>query len=259
MEKVHPTVAGQITRYEQRRRTALASTSEWVRKNAPGPLTDSDRRRHRVLSQLLWGLERRGAKVSEEKDDLRVSIAGEDIDFRFREKSRQERVFSKDRRSSRVNLVGTGKLVVSFRTYLRGSFNEEWRETDSNPLDSQLPKIIDRFFEGAQILKAWRLEREQEEERARQAAAERAEKSRLAKIEEKRREKIIDSSIDWRVASQLRQFLMAIEAKPFDPSQEINGKTIAEWLAWAHELADALDPIHNDNIAEFFRSIDNRP
>jgi hypothetical protein len=91
--------------------------------------------------------------------------------------------------TARRSSVGTGKLVFAIRTYLRGRHNEEWDETHSNPLENRLPQIIDRLFEGARILKAWHIEREQQQERWQQEAAQRAERKRLAKQEQSRREK----------------------------------------------------------------------
>ncbi|RUU88919.1 hypothetical protein EOB59_20710 [Mesorhizobium sp. M7A.F.Ca.MR.176.00.0.0] len=55
--------------------------------------------------------------------------------------------------------------MFAIKTYLRGRFNEEFLETDSLPLEDQLPRIVERLFEGAEILKAWHLEQEQEREK----------------------------------------------------------------------------------------------
>jgi hypothetical protein len=169
----------------------------------------------------------------------------------MREIMRQERVFSDDRRRSDLTQVGSGKLVFDIRTYLRGRHKEEWREGKSNPLDSQFPKIIDRLFEGAQILRAWHLE---QEEGRRQAAAQRVEKARLAKLEQGRREKLIAATLDWQLAGQLREFITAIKSQPLELESAVRGKTVAQWLAWADSVADALDPLHN-GAADLFNSI----
>jgi hypothetical protein len=207
-------------------------------------LSDIDRRRHAILDALFQALESKGAKISEaEKGQLRVTIDKEKIDFQIREKNRQVKVSQEDRRNSYLSqeLVGTGKLVFAIRTYLRGPHNEEWRETNSNPLESQLPKIVDRLFEGARILKAWRVEQEQERERWRQEAAQRAERERLVKQEQKRREKLGELARNWFAASQIRDFLAAIKSKSFPSEKDVYGKSLADWMAWAEAAADALD------------------
>jgi hypothetical protein len=242
--KPHPMIAKWIADREHRRREATASREPWRIKTAPAPLSDIDRRRHALLDALFQALEDKGAKISEaEKGLLRVTIDGEKIDFQIREKNRQVKVSPEDRRNSYLSqeLVGTGKLVFAIRTYLRGPHNEEWRETDSNPLESQLPKIVDRLFEGARILKAWHVEQEQERERWRQEAARRAERERLARLEQKRREKLGEIAHNWLRASQIRDVLVAIKSKSFPTEKDVCGKSLAEWMAWAEAAADALD------------------
>jgi hypothetical protein len=252
---LHPIVADWITRHEERRQTALTSESSWLREHAPPPLSENDRRLYRLASQLLRMLESRGAKISEPKSgDLRATIEGEHLDFRIREKKRQTREWSKDRRTVERKLVGTGKLVVTLQTYLRRTFNEEWRENDTNPMEDQLPKIADRFFEGAEVLKAWDQEKVNEQQRREQAAANRAEAERFAKLERGRREKFVQSAVDWRLANEVREFIAVLRSQPLNGDQKIKGKTLEEWLDWADNLADALDPL-SDGATHLFNSI----
>jgi hypothetical protein len=244
LTKPHPIIASWIADRERRRREAAASRDQWRIRNAPPPFSEIDHRRHAILDALFLALEGKGAKIAEaEKGLLSVTIDGEKIEFQVREKSRQVRISAQDNRSSYLSqeLVGTGKLVFAIRTYLRGPHNEEWRETDTKPLESQLPRIVDRLLEGAQILKAWQHELEQERERWRQEAARRAERERLAKQEQKRRERLGELARNWLSAGQIREFLAVIKSKPFANETGIEGKSLTEWMAWAEAAADALD------------------
>jgi hypothetical protein len=86
---------------------------------APAPLSDIERRRHKILDGLFRALEGKGAKISEaEKGLLCVTINGEKIDFQIREKNRQVKVLLEDSRSSyrSQEFVGTGKRVFAIRT-----------------------------------------------------------------------------------------------------------------------------------------------
>lgn len=261
--KPHPIIAKWITERERRRREALASRDEWRIRTAPPPLSDIDRRRHRILDALFQSLEAKGAKIFEtEKGFLCTTIDGEKIEFQIREKNKQVRVSPTDRRSSYLSqeLVGTGKLVFAIRTYLRGRHNEEWQESDRKPLESQLPDIIDRLFEGARILKAWHIELAQEQEERRQEAARRAERERLAQQEQDRRQKLGELARDWRTASQIRDFVAVLKSKPFDEQKEINGKTLAEWMLWAEVAANALDAAQEgpERLFEIIGSVGNQ-
>ncbi|MET3225780.1 hypothetical protein ABIF35_006567 [Bradyrhizobium japonicum] len=244
LTKPHPIIASWVADRERRRREAAASRDPWRIRNAPAPLSEIDHRRHAILEALFRALEGKGAKIAEaEKGLLSVTIEGEKIEFQVREKSRQVKISPQDKRSSYLSqeLVGTGKLVFAIRTYLRGPHNEEWCETDSKPLESRLPAIVDRLFEGARILKAWHIEQEQERERWRQEAARRAERERLAKQEQKRRERLCELARNWVTAAQIRELLAVVKSKPFPIETGIDGKSLTEWMAWAEGAADALD------------------
>ncbi|MGY4505787.1 hypothetical protein ACVWYH_009744 [Bradyrhizobium sp. GM24.11] len=257
LTKPHPIIASWVADRERRRREASASRDPWQIRNAPAPLSEIDHRRHAILDALFRALEGKGAKIAEaEKGPLSVTIEGEKIEFQVREKGRQSKISPQDERSSYLSqeLIGTGKLVFAIRTYLRGPHNEEWRETDSKPLESQLSRIIDRLFEGAQILKAWRAEQEQERERWRQEAARRAERERLAKQEEKRRERLGELARNWVTAGQIRELLEAVKSKSFPEEVTIGGKNLAEWMAWAEAAADTLDATR-DGAESLFSTI----
>jgi len=242
--KPHPIIAKWVADHEKRRREAAASHDAWRIKTAPPPFSDIDHRRHRIIDALLRDLEAKGAKVSEAASgQLCVAIDGEKIEFQIREKKRQVKILPEDSRSSYFarDLVGTGKLVFAIRTYLRGPHDEEWRETDRNPLENQLPKIVDRLFEGARILKAWQIELEEEQERRRQEAVQQAERERLAKQEQSRRQKLSELARDWHTAGQIRNFLAELKSKAFDVDKDVHGKSVAEWMAWSEAIADRLD------------------
>lgn len=240
--KQHPLVVEWMAAYERRRREALASGSQWRIDSSP-PLTEAGHRRYDILSSLFRALEARGAKVSEgEKGLARVTIDGEKIDFQVREKNRQVRIPPSDKRNySSQELIGTGKLVFAIRTYLRGPHNEEWRETNDNPLENQVPKFVERLFEGAAILKAWHIELEQDRLHRQEEAERRAERARLAEEEKLRRNKLHELAQDWHHANEVRAFIAAVKTQPFDPEANVEGKTIAEWLIWAEAATDMLD------------------
>lgn len=255
--KEHPIITKWIAERERQRREALASRNEWAIKAAPGPITDVDRRRHSILSKLLRAIEAKGGVVSAtQKGNLEARIDGETVEFQIREKQRQTRItetygslsFSKQR------LVGTGKLAFSVLTYWPGHNSTEWRETDTVTLESKLPSMIERIFEGAQAVKAWNLRLRQEEEQRRKAAAERAERQRQAELEGKRRQKLVELATDWQAATIVRDLIAMLRSKEADQGQDVSGKTIAEWLGWADEVANDLDATRN-GAAAFFSTI----
>jgi hypothetical protein len=242
--KPHPLVARWMADRERRRRDASASRNDWRISSAPPPMAGIDHRRYNILSLLFKALEAKGAGVSDGKKGLScVTIDGEKIEFQVREKNRQVRILPTDRRSGYLSqeLVGTGKLVFAIKTYLRGPHHEEWPESDRNPLESQLPKIVERLFEGAAILRAWHIEQEQDRLRRQEDAERRAERARRAEEERLRHDELRMLARDLRRANEIRAFIAAMKSQPFDAEAILHEKTLGQWLAWAEAAADALD------------------
>ena len=255
--KEHPIVTRLIADREQRRREALASGNKWAIESAPGPIADVDRRRHSLLSKLFYAVEERGGKVSAaQKGNFLAHIDGEDVEFLIREKRSQRRVVSDlgGFKSTNVELIGTGRLSFSFLTYSPTHPCSEWNETDTAKLESRFPAMVERIFAGAQGLKAWNLKRQQEEEQRRKTAAERAERQRQAELERARRHKLVKLAGDWQAANVIRGLVTALKSTDFDESQDVSGKTLAEWFTWADEVANDLDATR-DGAANLFSLI----
>ncbi len=186
------------------------------------------------MDAVFKELERRGGEVSDTGRGLqKVTIQDEKIEFQIREKLRQVKAPSPyDPKSLRTELVGTGRLVFAIKTYLRSRFNEEYIDTDRKSLEQQLPRIIDRLFEGAEILKTWELEREAEREQWRQEAERRAEMERLAQQEEERWSRFVAATQAWKEANAITQLISELEKMPFASSEVIGDKNIE----WRHSL-----------------------
>jgi uncharacterized protein YigA (DUF484 family) len=85
--------------------------------------------------------------------------------------------------------------------------------------------------EGAEILKAWELEREAERQRWRQEAERRAEIERLAQQEEERWSRFVAAAQTWREAEFISQLISELERMPRDDNEIVGDKIIKEWLA----------------------------
>ena len=236
LTKPHRIVAEWLQDHDERAKKAAKSRDPWVRRMAPSPWTDFDHRRHRVLDTLFKEVEARGGAVATtQKGLLRAIIDGEKIDFQVREKARQVKLQAdgKNRSYPSTELVGTGFLVFAIKTYLRGPYNEEWKETEKRPLEAQLPQIIDRLFDGARILKAWHIERDEEAERWRQERERQAELERRRHLDQARKTELIKLSDQWEATKRLRSYLATISSTPYDPDQLVGDMSLRDWLSWA--------------------------
>jgi len=239
----HRLVAEWLANHEKETKDALKSRDPWRIRFAPKAWTPLDRRRHRLYDAIFKAIEKRGGAISlGTKGTMKATIDGEEIEFLIREKGRQVKISAAERQSSydRTELVGTGKLVISVRTYLRGSHNEEWRETDRVSLEELLPAFLERLIEGAAILKTWRREREEESERWRQETARRAETERLRKQDEKRHEGLTNLANQLETVRRLRALMDHVRSRPLESEARVGERSVGEWLTWAEAHIEQL-------------------
>lgn len=72
----------------------------------------------------------------------------------------------------------------------------------------------------------------------------RAERERIARIEEERWERFLGLLSDQHVCVRVRRFIDSLRAAPHLLGAETNGRTTEEWLDWVEQKiakADALD------------------
>jgi hypothetical protein len=239
LTKPHHIIVEWLQDREERTKRAAKSRDHWERRMAPLPWTDLDHRRHRILDTVFKAVEARGGAVATSaKGLLRVTIDGEKIEFQVREKARQVKfpADGKTRRYPATELVGTGLLVFAIKTYLRGPYNEEWKETEKRPLEAQVSQIVDRLFEGAKILKAWHIEKEEEAERWRLERERRAELERRRKLDQARKAELVKMIDQWQTAKRLREYLTVITSSPYDADQLIGDMSVGDWLTWAENF-----------------------
>jgi hypothetical protein len=136
----------------------------------------------------------------------------------------------------------TGRLCMDFVGFSMSERPCRWADSKNSSLESQLPELL--YEAEARALDA--------EERALQA--ERAAKERQEQWEsamEAAKERYIrayrgraleQDAAAWRPAVQIRDFCDAAEAK-FGSGSDQPAEGFSDWLGWAHEYADRLDPL----------------
>lgn len=254
LTKPHSLIFKWLQDHEDRTRKAAQSRDPWQMRLAPAPWTTLDRRRHRILDAIFKAVEAGGGEITEgPKGLIRATISGEKIDFQVREKSRQVKIPKDDKRSSYLSmeLVGTGSLVFAIRTYLRGPYNEEWREMERRPLETQIPQIVERLFEGAEILKAWQMERDAEAERWRLEREKRAEIERQRMLNEARKAELIKLAERWETAQRLEIYLRKLASTQPPMDAVVGDKTVKDWFEWADAVVAELNQQTGSAVSAF--------
>jgi hypothetical protein len=96
----------------------------------------------------------------------------------------------------------------------------------------------------AEVEKARRLKREQEERLRQEAEQRRQEEAQKRQEELARRQALEQEATNWAKAQQLRAYLAAVKDRLHAKHGEIqSGSHADQWLTWAHQHADRLDPL----------------
>jgi hypothetical protein len=103
----------------------------------------------------------------------------------------------------------------------------------------------------------WRVERKAEHEEAKRREAERLELARLeeiARVERKRRRRLLSDVLGWRRAAEIRAFVKAVKDREEpDPALGFKEK-LKQWADWALGEADRLDPLKRtwDELLDYY-------
>jgi hypothetical protein len=247
----HPIIAGWLA--ERARRKQDARADPW-RSGRLSDLnfTDVEHRRHRIVDTLFKTLERHGFKAKTgDRHDVYLEIEGERVDFKLREKQRQvrrpltdsEKSYSTWReRGWMQELQPSGILTFTLETHLVDGARHEWRDGDQS-LEGQLPDIISLILLAGPILKERRRLHEEAEQRRREQEMRRYKEEERRKTDRNQWRRFVEIAEHWRDLEVARQFLIALETKSAGEEFSVKDRSLAEWLSWARERADASDPL----------------
>lgn len=181
--------------------------------------------------------------ISEELETKREPVEDVDLEGRY------------DFAYNRFNQKRTpsGALVLSISeggAYWLNGCRHRWRDTEKKKLESRLNQFVAALVEMAARIKQHDDEAKAQEELRRQAevrrqeeARQRAQKRELFKAEKARVEVLLKQATDWQMCKLVRDLVEAARqahsaAGPIPPESEIG-----QWLEWANQQADRLDPL----------------
>lgn len=124
-----------------------------------------------------------------------------------------------------------------------------WNESDERPLEQRLNAVLVGMLKlaSAATADAVRRDREAREEeerrRKREAALEEQRRLRAALAEERQRvERLREQATRWRESQNLRLFVEQARERGALPEVGLEGQPLAQWIEWALQQADRLDP-----------------
>lgn len=207
----------------------------------------------RIMDALIKALETRGFEVSVvhlyphrsyEHIATQVLVFGEAFQFNL-----QEHVDRTQKPMTRSSIFGSkyeyrpsGRLILRIETYIEGRKN--WSDGSRQRVEGCLNDFIALLVEEAAIKRAERAEQErrkrlEEEERRRREEAELRREEEEARIQA-----LIKGAEAWERSRQIRAYLKAVKEQAIEKYGQIaSGSKIEQWLTWAEQQANRLDPL----------------
>lgn len=204
----------------------------------------------RVVNALIRGLEDLGFSVEVGKTWNRQEnwavILGERVPFKMRERSNQK--------GTARHLVGwssrtlgyspSGQFELSIDHYGRtGGVKCVQDRSAEKPIEKELGRFIVGLHACAQVMRQARLEREQAERQREITRREQERRARLEAYQAWLAKHLARQAAAHREAEMIREFLASLKGR--DGRLGEDGSS-SEWLKWAIQEADRLDPLTNE-------------
>jgi hypothetical protein len=148
----------------------------------------------------------------------------------------------------------SGFLRVTITTYLPGK-QPQWIETPEKKIAEWIPEIVGAIIRAGPILVEQLREQEDRARRYREEEARRYERQRLKEIDERRWTQFRAGAADWEERAGLLAFVAELQRRlEAEGDTKVGDRQLAEWIAWAQEKIDALDPFRR-GLYGLFESI----
>jgi len=221
----------------------------------------------RIMDALLKALATRGLEVHLQKRDEHwstvVTVRDEIIRFGMYEitrriereptpSERRENERSSWRKPQRFFVDRpTGKLSLVVHSGPENGRIRSFTDSQRRPLDSLLKAFVATLYLTAQDIKDERARLEQQEKDRAEAArviqefeAQRAEKLKEIREEEEELAHLNTYAANWEHSQSMRRYIEAARRMVVARDGEVvSGSPIANWLVWATEQADRMDPL----------------
>jgi hypothetical protein len=217
-----------------------------------------DRALH-IMAGLICVLEEAGFPVSveadrqEKREQTVTKIHGREIRFGLTEKVDRVEIAAPPKGGvletvlafggKPVTLEPSGRLSIEAWTQ-SDSHRGRWKDGKSQRLEEQIPHIVAGFIRLALSDRAG-MERIAAEERERQRVAE--ERGRLEaaiKAEQSKVNALRNAAARWSRAKQIRLFICAAREAAIQNGEVVEqGSAFGDWVTWAEQQADRLDPL----------------
>ncbi|MDH4378380.1 MAG: hypothetical protein QE263_00530 [Vampirovibrionales bacterium] len=190
----------------------------------------------KLTKPLFYKRSNEGTRIDYYGEVIRISLVEKVDRVDHKRTSREEKYNS----GPKYDFIPNGKFSLIVENASTCDTKRRWSDKKNKPLETQLNDI---FIDLAKIAVHLRLKREKKEadEREDERKRQEAELRRQKQLEEEKRIQQLENFFtQWLKAKQIREFLSLAEKSSIKP--ETLDMSQEEWLVWARNYADQLDP-----------------
>ncbi len=230
----------------------------------PQRITQSERRRLRVLSALFKALEIRGHKIVadlKDRHDLAVMVGQDKVEFKltFRQRQIREPLSPQEKaewlnamtgRQYRLERQVTDELVFRIRSvwFPDRRVKKEWTDQPNRPIEQLLNDIVAGLIAAGAVQREQRISQEAAAEHHRLEELDRWKRQEAEEAEARRFEELIRQAGQWRQANGIRAYVKATKARL--RGRGTSRARLQEWAAWALRYADRIDPTTSVDVLQ---------
>lgn len=206
----------------------------------------------RVMNALIAGLEKRKHKVSIENGQTYVTVLGEKFSIILEESSKridheptEKEIRQMEKhfwmRPEKYDYLPSGRLSLKIDKGTYG-FRKSWSDGKKRRVENCLNDVVIALIDFAFKEKSRRAEHERRERERKEYEKLKHEKQEAIRKEKAKLNDLETVAEDWNKSQKLRLFIEAVR----QVSDEIrigSGEDVSDWLDWATQQADRLDPL----------------
>lgn len=209
-----------------------------------------------LMDALIKGLDSRGYQVSINKTDFKTSVAvlGERLEISLEESlkridhtptiaEKQEREKYPWMTYRKYDFIPSGTLSLKITTW---AFNVRrcWTDGKRQRVEDCLNDFIIGLIKASAAVKSDRLEKERQERERQERERRRREREQLIWAEEKRIKTLESEATAWHRSQLIRAYVEAAKLAATRENGSITpGSPLDNWIQWAAQYADRLDPL----------------
>lgn len=204
----------------------------------------------RIMDSLIKALEQRGFSVgivstSQHKSSTAfataVEVDGTSVHFCIKEKI--NRVNAPPGSGEFYRYESTGKLSLQLGDYSSYSWHRTWNDGTRQRVEECLNDFIVAAVDRAEVVRREEAERAERERLRKIEEERRAEEAKRERLEAEKAKRLKELIADQQLAVEIRAYVAAQRDVLESLNDEKHRPLIEEWLTWAAQYADKIDPI----------------